>query len=274
MWLVPGNEDLPYTFGGSEHELENARLRRIGLVELWVGSGQSQPGKTQEPWKVGIPAGFLEPYYLDEDQVSCEEYARFLQDPVNGYANISHWLLGDTPSEGRKQQLIEEFKSSANSPATGVTFAEAHAYATSVGKRLPTLLELEFAERGGNQYRMHSWDWRGLQTGNPTAPWSRVQDLSNGSEWSATPAWRAGDPGVNSREVPKDAKLFAQPSLEQLALSTELWVRGDPASQRLDFAVRLPLARNARRTDLGFRCALDAAKAAHWLLQVHQPESR
>jgi len=90
-------------------------------------------------------------FYIGAFEVTNEEFRLFLKD------------LGDTkrkreylPNDFRmgKRGRIQIPEGSESLPVTGLTFAAAAAYAESVGMRLPTEEEWEYAARGakGNQY--------------------------------------------------------------------------------------------------------------------------
>ncbi len=73
-------------------------------------------------------------FYIDAHEVTCEDYKRFVDKDRS--AMPAGWTNGTYPQGAAKQ------------PVTGVTWEQAAAYARSVGKRLPTEQEWEFAARG------------------------------------------------------------------------------------------------------------------------------
>jgi formylglycine-generating enzyme required for sulfatase activity len=87
------------------------------------------------------------PFKIDAYEVTREEYARFIQ-KEHRQAPLG-WRNGIYP-EGTGLY-----------PVTGVTWDEANAYAKSVGKRLPTEQEWEFAARGADG-RLYPWgnEWQ------------------------------------------------------------------------------------------------------------------
>ena len=85
----------------------------------------------------------VEPFYLDRDEVTNGEYETFLLERELEWP--SHW-----PSPER---MTARFRAQ---PVVGITWAEASAYAASIGKRLPFYAEWEFAA-GGADHRRYPW---------------------------------------------------------------------------------------------------------------------
>lgn len=132
----------------------------------------------------------IKSFYLDIYEVTCEAYKRFLD--KTGRPAPNTWTNGTYPS------------GAARHPVTGITWDDADAYAKSVGKRLPTEEEWEFAARGpgGLLYPWgNTWKAKCSNAGNARkglvnvgsydcdSPFG-VQDLiGNAWEWTASD-WR------------------------------------------------------------------------------------
>lgn len=96
----------------------------------------------------------VKPVWTDRHEVTCGEYKAFL-DLLNAEGRRAmlprEWTIDETGKpvmpEGRDRH-----------PVTGVTFAQAQAYAESLGKRLPTADEWERAAGGGEKdVRQFPW---------------------------------------------------------------------------------------------------------------------
>jgi formylglycine-generating enzyme required for sulfatase activity len=124
MGLAPGIAE-------AERSLRE-QLAERGLAYVPEGSFRAgDAGRTtganreREAWTAG--------FYIDVHEVSNAEYAEFVRSGGEAPATWS----GDTPPDG-----------AGDLPVTGVTLAQARAYAAYRGKRLPTALEWEKAARG------------------------------------------------------------------------------------------------------------------------------
>lgn len=270
MWFVPSNFGVDYVFGGIDSDSENRRAEEVERRKIWVGPGLGKPGTKREAWALVVPAGTLRPFYLDEDQVTVGEYLEFLRDLEDGYRSPRHWLQGRQPDALQLEQLILSLESRPLSSAvTEVDFDEAEAYASWIGKRLPTLLELEYVTRGGDLKRVVATqsallDPRELEE----LTWQRVRDLHRGAEWTSTPEW--ADEHMNARGIPTRAEALQVPSLERLTKAPKFRVFGklgasfETADYVNDFRDGQAFDRDRPAPDLGFRCALDAEAARQW----------
>src|SRR6185503_90477 len=92
------------------------------------------------------------------------------------------WPAGLGADARRTAELASALAGEPDRAATGITWPEARAYAAWRGKRLPTLVEWEFAVRGA-QYRE-----RPASATPPGAPRTWPANLCAGArEWTATP---------------------------------------------------------------------------------------
>lgn len=259
MSLVRGNDGFQYLFGGRGDEVENPDFSRAGL-----GLFNDSPRRTRSrSWQVPFASGAIEDYYLDEREVSVRQYLAFVRDPA-GYADASRWPGDHRPDAARRAELVERLSAAdGDEPVTGVSWAEAAAYAAWVGKRLPTWVEWEFAVRGGAAYRpCDGADREGASaTGGPSpcgARWSadgRHADLcGNVAEWTATPVGHA-DAGYRYPHhwaLEDPARLLARPDD-----ADAYWiVGGDYARPRVDFTALDHRPATHTADTVGFRCAL------------------
>lgn len=272
MWLVPKNREARYVFGGVGHEQENQRRAALGFPPNWVGRGDTKLGETREAWALRVPVDGIDDYYLDEREVSVGDYLEFLDDEDGGYSHPRHWFEGQAPGPVRVARLRELYLAREPAePATGLRFDEARAYAHWAGKRLPTLLELSYAIRGGELYRVHSWDFvPSRDAADEDSPWHRIHGLCRGAEWTCTPQW--SPPLADARNLPISLAAIELPSSSQLKSAQWFRVLGrlgavssDATLWTNDFRDGESRHRKQLHAALGFRCALSAADAEGWV---------
>ncbi|HEX6886212.1 MAG TPA: SUMF1/EgtB/PvdO family nonheme iron enzyme, partial [Planctomycetota bacterium] len=235
------------------------------MVEI-VPSGEyvfgGRPGETARPWNVVIARGALRPYFLDAREVRRGEFLAFVADAVR-FRDPRWWPEGSLPGEARAAELAAHLAGEPDAPATGLTQAEAEAYARAQGKRLPTLLEWEFAVRGGEAYR--------------TAPAARVlpggpadwpANLCAGVlEWSATPERLVADAFDFASQCRLNPELLLAPEPRATSAAAPrpapaaCWVVGAGPGEPPSFTARSLRAGAQGHPDVGFRCALDRESA-------------
>lgn len=253
MRLVRGNTQFQYLFGGRGDAVENPDFQDAGL-----GLFNESPRRSRSrSWQVSFAPGVIRDFYLDEREVSVAQFLAFLGDP-SGYRDASHWPDGNAPGDADALRSRLE-RANPDLPVTGVTWAEAAAYAHWAGKRLPTWLEWEFAVRGGAAYRPHASGSprpsNGLAAcGAEPCSDARFFDLcGNVSEWTCT-----SNAGAERFDYPHQWVL-SEPShlLAHDLAGDAYWVAGGHhASPRHDFSVAEARPAEHRSDAIGFRCAL------------------
>lgn len=201
---------------------------------------------------------YVDPFYIDGVEVTTERYAKYLGE--NGsLAPPDEWQSVDLKKHGQM-------------PVVGVSWNDADAYCHWVGKRLPTEAEWERAARDSDQ-RMYPWGnaepsatraifarkaedayGGGLEpVGTLEAGRSKegVYDLEgNASEWVSD--WFTESFNVNDVRNPK-----GPPTGEKKVIRGSGW--HEPAG-RIGGSRRYQASPENRTDDVGFRCAMDAAK--------------
>ena len=283
LHLVEGNATFPYTFGGRVDAEEERSHAAAGLPPY-------NTLNTPRSWRVNFAPHDIPSFYLDEHEVSVGQYLAFVR-ADSGYASASWWPEGSSPDEARRRTIEHELSAtSADLPVADLTWTEAVAYARWVGKRLPSLVEWEYAVRGGALYRPFAgarktprmptreevnYDPDGEGDG---APWpctrggdvtedTGIYDLcGNVAEWTSTPASFL-DGAATPLNLPTHAlenrTFFLDP--RRFARSERMeryWVAGGSfQSARSDFLTIDRRGRSWHGPAVGFRCAADVESA-------------
>jgi hypothetical protein len=255
--------------------VENAEHRAAGL-RAFAGAGAPRS------WVSLTPRARSPDFYLDEREVTRGEFLAFLQDP-RGYADASRWPRDSEPPTGaRTKERLERFAGEPELPAADVTWEEASAFASWMGRRLPSWVEIEYAARGGpSGYRPFasfrgvppdpgSLNTKGLGPAGPgraarapTGRRTRTSATSRGTSRSgrrlrsfSLAIRRPATARRTSAEAPRDA-------VSELRLSTKAdeglayWIAGGSFREE-NFFFEAAAARPRRwsASHVGFRCAL------------------
>ncbi len=208
----------------------------------------------------------LASFYIDKTEVSNAAYAKFLEHMKSGDHSTCHPSEAkgkDHTPAGWRENLPKDL------PVVGVDWFDAFAYAAWAGKRLPTEAEWERAARGTDG-RAYPWgeDWNAecassaeaftpelaavtrFEEGRSQSGCSNL--AGNAKEWCAdgyAPDAYATLPAQDPRGPETAAERVVRGGgFRDEAAGLVTWRRDHAA----------PLT---RKDDLGFRCALDAAKA-------------
>jgi formylglycine-generating enzyme required for sulfatase activity len=287
LHLVEGNVGGPYTFGGRVDAEEERAFSALGLPPF-------NSLNTPRAWRVIYESHEIPSFYLDEHEVSVEQFLAFVR-AEGGFRSPAHWPAGTAPDAARAENLERELAAGRKDlPVAEVTWEEATAYAHWVGKRLPSLVEWEFAVRGGALYRPFAGarprartvqhaptreevdydpDVAGdgslrpcVQKGDVTEDTGIFDLCGNVSEWTATPASfleGAVTPLNLPAHVLENRAPFLDPRRTENAEKSErYWVAGGSfQTARADFSVVDRRGRTWHGPAVGFRCAADVDSA-------------
>lgn len=128
----------------------------------------------------------LDAFLIDKYEVSNAEYEQFIS--AGGYSTSAYWSAeGWDWREATNVQMPSHWDLEGGYgaaypgfPVRGVSYYEAEAYATFVGKRLPTEAEWEKAARGSDE-RLYSW---GSQLSPQRANYNNSLDPYEGTTWT------------------------------------------------------------------------------------------
>jgi formylglycine-generating enzyme required for sulfatase activity/serine/threonine protein kinase len=197
----------------------------------------------------------LAPFELDETEVSNDDFALFVAETGHRTTAEQEGFSRDGPFEEEGLQWRHpagprsSYQDLPRHPVVHVSARDAEAFCAYAGKRLPTEEEWEYAARG-DDHRVFPWgpkfragmanaastgEVRLQPTGSfPPGPFGHLDLVGNVWEWTAT--------YEGSDRVLKGAS----------------WMETNPANVRA--AVRLLSPPTDHSSDVGFRCASDAAE--------------
>jgi eukaryotic-like serine/threonine-protein kinase len=232
-----------------------------GMVVIPGGDftlGRDDGGPDERPARVVNVKAF----FMDLTEVTNEQYQKFLDETK--YPAPPSWVNGHFPDGAEKF------------PVANVTWEDAMAYSKSVGKRLPTEEEWEFAARGTDG-RLFPWgnDWSAGRSNSQDKPNEKrqtqpvgqfpqgdspfgVHDLS-GNVWEWTSSDYVAYPGGFIEPPPPgygNLKVIRGGSFESPPKSATATMRPGWPATRADF----PTPGKANYEQTGFRCAQDIPK--------------
>lgn len=233
----------------------------VGMVLIPGGEftlGRDDGGPDERPARVVA----VKPFFIDQTEVTNEQYQKFLDETK--YPAPPNWV------GGRFAEGTEKF------PVTNVTWEDAMAFAKSVGKRLPTEEEWEFAARGTDG-RLYPWgnEWEAGRANSQDKPNEKrqvqpvgqfpngdspfgVHDLS-GNVWEWTSSDYVAYPGGFVEPPPPgfaNLKVIRGGSFESAPKTATATLRPGWPATRADF----PTPGKAKYDQTGFRCAQDIPK--------------
>ncbi len=222
-----------------------------GMVLIPAGTFTMGYDQSDDPFEKPAHQQTMEAFFMDVYEVTVEDYYNFIK--AENHPAPQGW------SEDWKNGIFAE--SERNLPVTGITWFEARQYAASVGKRLPTEKEWEYAARGTDE-RLYPWG----NTYNPSfanvkeanrgkalpvgkfpggaSPFGVMDLAGNVIEWTESDSFRYPDSPAREADL-KPGKIIRGGSFRASKIGAMV-------------TTRFVLQQNEARPDLGFRCAKDA----------------
>lgn len=277
-----GFNDFNTSISGKDGELKTvvAQLTRIGGEPLGEQANSSLPSPIDYNGQmILIPAGefimgddnhlpdekpthkvTLPDYYIDKFEVTNEQYKKFCDATKRPYPTPPWWNSS-------------YFNKSPKSPALGVNFEEAKAYAEWAGKRLPTEQEWEKAASWGpNAQQKRIWPW-GSESGGNRSNIDSTRTVDVGRYSNGVSAYGVMDMSGNVGEW---VESFFQPYPNSQVTNSDFGtvnrvVRGGTYRSKIEDArttrrlYHTPELNESEKTNraflIGFRCVVSADNA-------------
>jgi sulfatase modifying factor 1 len=171
---------------------------------VWVPGGVFWMGSEEFPDAVPVHKVAVDGFWMDRTEVTNDQFAKFIAatnyvtiverplDPAKFgkeiiqpfstvFRQLDHrvdprtisplrwWRMAPGASWKHPEGPFSDIKDKGNHPVVHICYADAAAYATWAGKRLPTEAEWEFAFRGGLDQKAYSWGDDLAPSGKPMA---------------------------------------------------------------------------------------------------------
>jgi eukaryotic-like serine/threonine-protein kinase len=222
-----------------------------GMVLVPAGTFTMGYDGSDDPFERPAHKQTMEAFFIDVHEVTVGEYYDFMK--AQNYRAPESW------TEAWKGGNFTE--NERNLPVTGISWFDARQFAASLGKRLPTEKEWEYAARGTDN-RLYPWgdeydpilaNLRETNKGKPmpvgrypggASPFGVMDMAGNVIEWTESDSFRYPGSTVSEADL-KPGKIIRGGSFRASKVQAMV-------------TTRFVLPTNEARPDLGFRCAKDA----------------